>query len=175
MTPRLVRTEQLDLLGHGWWDVRSADDVYRYEVGHRFGPGPLVGFTGINPSTGTAGDPDATMRKWTGFAKRWGFGGWVAVNPFALRSKDVKNLLTHRDPVGPGNDDAIRAALAPVEQIVACWGNPPSVRLISRLERTAKLLDSLNISLVCIGKTDFGHPKHLLMAPYSSQREVFSS
>lgn len=169
-----IRTEQVDLLGHGWWDVRSEDDVYRYEVGHRFDTGPVVGFVGINPSTAVAGKPDATTRKWTGFAKRWGFGGWVAVNPFAYRSTDVTRLMSARDPIGPRNDELIREAFGPVTEIVVCWGNPPSVKLMPRLVALTKVLGAFGKPLRCVGRTTLGNPRHLLMEPYSSQREAFA-
>jgi len=173
MTVEPVRTEKLDLLGHGWWDVRSANHVYRYEIGHRFGPGYLVGFTGINPSTAIAGEPDATTRKWDGFARRWGFGGWVAVNPYALCSTDVRALLKHPDPIGPRNDEMIVRALDPAIEVVCCWGNPPSGKLVPRLLATARLLATLGKPLRCVGRTQLGQPRHLLMEAYATPREVF--
>lgn len=174
MSNDAVRTEDLDLTRCGWWDVISADGAYRYQIGHRFAPGPLCGFSGINPSTAVAGQPDATTRKWDGFSKRWGFGGWIGVNPFALRSKDVHVLMKHRDPVGPQNDEQIREAMEAVSEIVVCWGNPPSIKLVPRLIAVARMLGTMDKPLRQVGAlTNLGQPRHLLMESYATRREVF--
>jgi hypothetical protein len=65
----------------------------------------------LNPSTATAKQDDATMRRVLRLTQRAGYGALEVVNLFAIRSKDPKVLLVDGDPVGPDNDRAITSAL----------------------------------------------------------------
>lgn len=170
-------TAALELFAERRWTVpeRLSDDTaidpYRFLFGWCWAPGPIVVYVGLNPSTMTATKTDATGRKWRGFAERMGCGGFIAVNAFALRSTDPKGLIRRVgwDAVGAGNDDAILAALAfpGVEKVVACWGRPPSVKLVDRLwEVRNGLLRQRTIH--CWGLTKEGQPRHPLMLSYST-------
>jgi hypothetical protein len=113
----------------------------------------------LNPSTADERLVDPTVRKLLHFAQRDGHGGLVVVNLFALRSADpsymVDWIAEGRDPVGPANDAAIEALLAPTLP-VAAWG-AFSQKFIR--ERVA-VVRSMRTSWRCFGTTKDGHPKH---------------
>jgi len=176
-----VSAAALELFAERRWTVpeRLSDDTavdpYRFLFGWVWTPGPIVVYVGLNPSTMTATKTDATGRKWRGFAERMGCGGFIAVNAFALRSTDPKGLNQRAgwDSVGAGNDDAILAAIAfpGVEKVVACWGRPPSVKLVGRLWEVRNML-AKRCDLLCWGLTKEGQPRHPLMLPYSTPLEA---
>ena len=52
----------------------SEDGRYRYWLSRRLEMGErTVLFVGLNPSTADVQQDDPTIRKWVGFARRWGF------------------------------------------------------------------------------------------------------
>ncbi len=57
-----------------------------------------------------------------GYAARWGYGGIIVVNLFALRSTDPNNLCTSDDPIGPENYHYIFQASWDVNLTIAAWG-----------------------------------------------------
>jgi len=76
----------------------------------------------LNPSTADATRDDPTIRRCIGIARRWGHGGIVAVNLFALRATDPAELVRAVDPVGPENDAAVRSHTAGL-RVIAAWGS----------------------------------------------------
>lgn len=81
--------------------VLSPCGRYRYELTRRWAPGPLVGWVMLNPSRADAHTDDPTVRRCVGFAHRWGYGGLIIRNLYALRATDPAALADHLDPVGP--------------------------------------------------------------------------
>lgn len=145
---------------------------YRYRLTRSVGMGNrAVTFVGVNPSTADANVDDATVRKWAGFSRRWGFDRFEVVNLFAFRSTDVRALATAADPVGPDNDMHILSLLAESELVVPCWGN--SGKLPQNLRgRMCWLHDRISESGVeakCFGLTKSGDPKHPLMLGYDTE------
>lgn len=63
--------------------------------------GIVFAYFGVNPSTADADAEDQTTKKWWGFASRNGGRKYIAGNPFAYRTTDVRGLATAADPVGP--------------------------------------------------------------------------
>lgn len=148
--------------------VLSSDGVYRYTLTRLVDPellGPYrgtVNFVMLNPSTADAQVDDPTVRKCMGFAGRWGFQRLVVTNLYALRATDSTKLLDHRDPVGPGNDAAIREAAEIADLVLVAWGNGPgpSLHLERRAEHVAGLIQK---PLFCIEKNlATGTPRHPL-------------
>ena len=43
-------------------------------------------------------------------------------NLFAVRGKDAKAALSHEDPIGPDNNDHIKAIACQADKIVLAWG-----------------------------------------------------
>ncbi len=136
---------------------------------------PYGAIIGINPSTAGADDDDQTIRKGIGFAKRWGWGGFWMINPFAFVSTDQRNLLTAADPVGEENDfylGEIIAGASAMGGVVAAWGSAktPAVRrlLDVRLEQMRHKRTILPERLLCLGHTADGSPRHPLMLAYDT-------
>ena len=121
-----------------------------------------VVFVLLNPSTADQEHDDPTIRRATGFAHRLGFERLSIVNLFALRATDPRRLYRARDPVGPLNDDAIRAAVAGATMVIAAWGNHGALR--GRAEQVLAMLPRIHH----FGLTALGQPRHPLYVPYST-------
>ena len=76
-------------------------------------------FIMLNPSTADANVDDATSRRCMSFAARWGKGGIVVGNLFALLSTDPKGLFDRRDLVGPENEGHLERLAGECEVVVA--------------------------------------------------------
>ena len=102
----------------------SADRKYRYVLDRVWDQsGKLVTFIMLNPSIADEVVDDPTIKRCITFAKEWGYGRLRVVNLYTYRSTDPKDLEQVDDPVGDGNDDAIRAAVGEAELVVCAWGN----------------------------------------------------
>lgn len=88
---------------------------YRYSLERSTGgPGPVLCWLMLNPSTADATKDDPTIRKVIGFSGRNGYGAVIVVNLFAWRSTDWRGVRHNlADAEGAGNRDAIlEAAIA---------------------------------------------------------------
>lgn len=102
--------------------ILSADGIYRWQLGRRWGDRPLCAFAMLNPSIANADIDDPTIVRCMDFAWDWGYGGIIAVNAYGLRSTDPRALRSHPDPVGPENDDHLNRVAEDVRLIVLAWG-----------------------------------------------------
>ncbi len=150
----------------------SDDMVYRYGLMRRWGPGPMVLFILLNPSTANAILNDPTVRRCIAFAKAWGYGGLYIVNLFALRSTDPRELRRARDPIGAQNDDALSSYAEFSELHVAAWGVHGALKERGRAVRDT--LGVLGYQLHHLGLTQGGHPRHPLYLPKSTELEVWA-
>lgn len=121
---------------------------------------PVVAFVMLNPSTADASEPDPTMTRCKNFAKDWGFGGFVIVNLFALRSTDPDALKAAADPVGPRNDASIRETLASVQMVVLGWGAHSMIE--KRVEAVMAIVRDSGKVPHYLKLTKDGHPGHPL-------------
>lgn len=132
--------------------------------------GFVVAFFGVNPSTADAHAEDSTTRKWAGFCRVMGARRYIAGNPFAFRSTDVKALASAADPIGPENDANIDAIIADADILIPCWGNrskvPPGLR--HRFDSLAARLFASGKPVKTFGLTASGDPMHPLMLGYST-------
>lgn len=154
------------------WAELSPCGKYRYVLGRRWSDGPLALFCGANPSTASHEVDDATSRKWVGFCKRHGgVGGYVAVNLYAYRSRDPRELPAD-GASGPDNDLRIFRVLAAEAPplIVACWGDAVS-HMPDFKSRAALIGRILGPEALCWGRTSSGNPRHPLMLPYAAKLE----
>ena len=139
----------------------GGDERYRYALERRWAPGPRLVWVLANPSTADAERDDPTVRRCVAFSRGHGAGGLVIVNLFAWRASDPAALARVADPVGPGDDDAIRSALATsTGPVVAAWGVQPDA---ARVRTVIGLLGDRET--LCLGVTRDGHPRHPLYVP----------
>lgn len=163
MNAGLVVVETVDtLFGSAATATLSPDGVYRYALTRTWDARPMAMFVMLNPSTADAMADDPTIRRCVGFATRWGCGGVVVVNLFALRSTDPSVLWDHPDPVGPDNDRVIADQLGDHTggPVVAAWG---AHGLLADRDRTVtEQIRGLGRDLLCLGVTKQGLPRHPL-------------
>lgn len=104
--------------------IISDDGEYRYRLSRTWNVDrPTAVFVMLNPSTADATNDDPTIRRCIGFANTWGYGSLVVGNLFALRTKEPEDLYDHPEPVGPANDEHLRAIVEDDPLVVASWGN----------------------------------------------------
>lgn len=126
---------------------------------------PAVLFVMLNPSTADEHEDDATIRRCTGFARRWGFGGVEVVNLFAFRTTNPDRLMKrmHRrfvDAVGPDNDAYIWGALKRCKEVIVAWGAHDCAQ--DRAREVLELIDRAGAMPTCLGESKDGHPLHPL-------------
>lgn len=134
---------------------------YRYTLWRRWGPGGTCMFVGLNPSTADATIDDPTVRRCIGFARSWGYGSLMMTNLFAWRATDPRDMLAAEDPVGPDNDQTLRACWMNAKIAVAAWGAHGTHR--GRGEHVRAMLPALHY----LRLTKDGHPWHPLYLPAS--------
>ena len=148
---------------------------YRWTL-HRhvdmFGIGKIV-WVMLNPSTADDDVDDPTIRRCIGFSRAWGMAEMEVVNLFAARATDPKDLRSIDEPVGDGNDDVILEATGRAAMIVCGWG--AWGWLYGRGEHVVRLLHLNRRSLLCLGTTKHGQPRHPLYLPSSVLPHAFRS
>ena len=153
--------------------VISGCGRYRYRLDRDAAPagrsfGPRMAWIMVNPSTADAADDDATIRKVVGFSRRNDCFRVTVGNLFAYRAKDVRELKSAADPIGPDNDRYLRTIMREAQCIVVAWGplakQPKHVR--DRFRRVAELANGK--PLWCLGTAKDGHPLHPLMLAYDT-------
>lgn len=140
---------------------------YRYLLTRIWDPAiePAV-FIMLNPSTAGALKDDPTVRRLAGpngFARRWGKGGVVVVNLFALCSTNPERLRTHSDPVGRHNALFVSQAVKQSGLVVAAWGGGGV--LGNRGVDMARSLHAAGVRLKALKVTSTGQPGHPLYVP----------
>lgn len=143
---------------------------YRYVLGRKWAKGRVLVIIMLNPSSANALKDDPTLKRCIHFAKMWGFGGLIVVNPFAWRAAKPSEVFdgSVSDPVGPRCDEFIGKALQDGDMYLCAWGNPPSK--CPAINKRMKDVETLvlntgkvrNIPVVCLGTTMHGFPKHPL-------------
>lgn len=156
----------------GPWTDQGADFSgcfsWRWRLWREWDPArPAVAFLMLNPSVANAWSLDPTVRRCVGFARAWGYGRLEVVNAFAWVDGDPQGLLRASDPVGPENDEAIRAAVWRSEVTVVAWsgwvnGYVNGRRRDAELDR---LLAPYRDRLRVLGYTADGTPRHPLYMP----------
>jgi len=122
---------------------------------------------GLNPSTATALDDDATIRRCISFAWAWGCHVYTMVNAYAWRDTKPANMWAARgrgrEIVGGRNDAVIGRALLDVERsggiALAAWGTHCEAARAARLVELARIV---GVQWQCLGLNAAGSPKHPL-------------
>jgi hypothetical protein len=117
----------------------------------------------LNPSTATEETLDPTVTRCMKAARTWGFGSSEVVNLFAYRATDPALLRTVSDPVGAGNDRAIRRACTHSDLVVVAWGVHGAFK--TRATAVVDYLRSEGVVLHSLGVTQSGAPRHPLYLP----------
>lgn len=154
--------------------VLSDCGAYRYHLTRLVAAGlGAVVFIGVNPSTADATTDDATVRKWAGFTRRWGFGAMQVGNLFAYRATDVRELGKVDDPVGPENDRYLRSLFEQANLVVPCWGSRGKLpaRARGRIDTVRQLLRESGRPVKVLGLTASGDPAHPLFLGYETPLE----
>lgn len=111
--------------------VFSDDRAYRYVLARRWSSELPLPWIAHNPSTANADRDDPTSRRFEGFSRRLGYGGYMVMNLYAAVSTDRHALLTIPDPVGPDNDGWLASlgmyAAFHGLPIIAAWGTHKSI------------------------------------------------
>jgi hypothetical protein len=154
------------------------EEEYRYLLVHQWDDRlPMVVWVMLNPSVADALRDDPTIRRCRAFAGRWGCGGMVALNLFALRSTLPEALRAHADPVGPHNDRFLRAFTAPEVRrggpVVAAWGNHGALN--GRGAAVARTLVDAGVELNALVVTGQGQPGHPLYVRGATKLQAFAA
>ena len=150
----------------------SACEGYRYLLTRTWDLSrPKVLFVMLNPSTATELQNDPTVERCEQRARVLGFGAFRVVNIFAYRATDPKVMRAVSDPVGPGNDEAIRQSAVWADQTICAWGAHGSHQGRGRLVESA--LRHTGEQLFHLGLTKDGQPRHPLYLGYSVQPQLW--
>jgi len=145
--------------------VYSPCEAYRFELTRVWQPaGGRVLFVMLNPSTATEVQNDPTVERCERRARALGFGAFRVCNIFAFRATDPRLMRAAPDPVGHGNDAAIRDGALWAERIVCAWGTHGAH--LDRGAHVAALLRRTGRPLHHLGLTRDGHPRHPLYIGY---------
>ena len=153
--------------------------LYRYTLSRDWsevtGDMRSVCFIMLNPSTADGQQEDPTLRKCIGFAKLLGFAKLSVVNLFALRATDPDQLEKQKKAgvniIGPANDTFIFDSALRSDLIICAWGAYDGVDVETREQRVHEMLTNTqaNRTLMCLGLTKYGKPRHPLYMPYSGK------
>ena len=153
--------------------VYSDCERYRYLLTRTWDPaGEKVLFIMLNPSTATEVQNDPTVERCERRARALGFGAFRVCNIFAWRDTDPRKMRAAADPVGPGNDEAIRESTGWADRIVCAWGSHGAH--LDRGRAVEDLLRATGLPLYHLGLTKAGQPKHPLYIAYERQPELWA-
>ncbi|AUH33556.1 DUF1643 domain-containing protein [Paracoccus tegillarcae] len=158
-----IRRHRAD--GKRSWAAYSPCGQYRYGLSRRWGSGPALLYVMLNPSTATEMANDPTIERCERRARALGFDGLGVVNLFAYRATRPEDLRRAADPVGPLNDDAIRAAALRADRVLCAWGVHGDH--LGRAEQVRAALRGLRRPMLHLGLTKAGHPRHPLYVSYA--------
>ncbi|MCH2248881.1 MAG: DUF1643 domain-containing protein [Cognatishimia sp.] len=152
--------------------VYSDCETYRYALTRIWDEtGRKVAFIMLNPSKATEIQNDPTIERCERRARALGFGGFRAVNIFALRETDPHKMRKHKSPEGPENAAFIAETCDWADVVIAAWGAHGD-----HLDQGFKVRDLLADSgrtVHSFGQTKAGHPRHPLYIAYAQQPELW--
>lgn len=161
----------------GSYAAISDDGAYRYTLGRKWSEDAGVAvFVMLNPSTADSSVDDPTIRRCAGFAKALGCGGLHVVNLYAYRATKPADLWGTADPVGPENDEVLRAtfltAYGEGSPVIAAWGANAE---IPRSSAVYSLARGAGVALTALGVTKAGAPRHPLYLPKSARPQPWQT
>lgn len=120
-------------------------------------------FVMLNPSTADETKNDPTVAKCIRYARGWGHGSLLVLNIFAWRSTDPRVLPTLADPIGPENDEAIRAGIAGAARVICAWGKWG--RIHGRGPQVLALIRAAGVTPYALSLNNDGSCAHPLYLP----------
>lgn len=152
--------------------VYSDCETYRYALTRVWDEkGQKVCFIMLNPSKATEVQNDPTIERCERRARALGFGGFRAVNIFALRETDPHKMRKHRAPEGPENAQILQDSCRWADMVIAAWGTHGEH--LDQGPKIENMLKATGQDIYCFGLTKFGHPRHPLYIAYSTQPEIW--
>jgi len=143
---------------------------YRYELQITWKDGPLLVMACLNPSTADEMQNDPTVQRQCERADRLGFGSFLMLNAFAIRSTYPSVMLTANDPYGEWRDaeclvDSYRRNNGAM--LIAAWGAHAKHR--GRHYELVEAFAKAGIAMYYLVKTKHGYPSHPLYIGYDTQ------
>ena len=152
--------------------IYSDCETYRYALTRVWdNSAGKVLFIMLNPSKATERQNDPTIERCERRARALGYGGFRAVNIFALRETDPKKMRQHKAPAGPDNDSVVAESCLWADDILAAWGAHGDH--VQRGFEMRDVLKTTGETIKCLGVTKAGHPRHPLYIAYATQPEIW--
>ncbi|MFN0136872.1 MAG: DUF1643 domain-containing protein [Phycisphaerae bacterium] len=145
--------------------------VYRYHLWRVWDRSkPTIGWILLNPSTADERQDDPTIRRCIRNSQRWGFGRVTIGNIFAIRATLPSVMRAAEDPIGPGNDAALRTIVSESSLLMVAWGNHGLHR-----DRGEWVMRNVlhGAQPQCLGITNLGAPIHPLYVAYDIERRAY--
>ena len=137
--------------------IFSPCNQYRYSLSRVWNlsqkPALIIG---LNPSTADEKKDDPTIRRSMHYAYRWGFGGLIMVNLFALKATLPSDLRKANNPIGEDNNKFIIEHQKESGIVLVAWGNDGALH-----NRDKEVLDLIN-NPMCLKVNKTGQPAHPL-------------
>lgn len=125
----------------------------------------------LNPSTADETANDPTVARCIKTSQKWGYGGCVVTNIFAIRATDPEDMKRAKDPIGADNNSAILGTAFNAGLILCAWG--AHGRHMRRSAYVAGMLNGAGIKLHCLKLTAEGEPGHPLYLPGDLEPRIF--
>ena len=147
---------------------------HRYHLWRRWEDGTSsVCWVMLNPSTADATNPDPTVTKCIGYARRWGYGAIDVINLYTLRTKSPQILKEAGYPNGERADWMITHVLSrAIGRVILGWGTKAER---SRPLEVLRMIRDAGHTPMALRVTNGGHPQHPLYLPYDQQLVPFEA
>ena len=152
----------------------SQCEHYRYRLTRVWDEaGCKLHFVMLNPSTADEFKNDPTVERCERRARTLGYGAFRVTNIFAYRATDPKVMRAALDPIGgAANDAAILDGADWADATVCAWGTHGAY--LDRGAAVEALLRHSGATLLTLGLSKAGHPKHPLYIAYAKQPEPWT-
>ena len=137
-----------------------------------------VVFIGLNPSIANSSENDKTLQRIINFCSQWDYKNIYIINLFALISKSSLQLSKSNDPIGGNNDLITLKTLQFWRENSDCdlwlgWGDKGQFRdrdrdvlaLIRKFSNVKPKENNFSKSVLCLGLSKKGNPRHPLFMP----------